>query len=216
VAFAEQTVAWRAGEVASALDVAERLPPEAANANAQVMAKVADRAGNAAAASPLAVVLPSPLPRVFITEVLANPGGSETTQEFVEIYNAGSEAVALGGLVIADKTGRDPLPEAILTPGAFGLIVAEKYESAAGGDVPPRDGTLILRVPGRIGSDGLANTGEPVRLLTAGGDVVSQYGGFVDVNATAWSGKSVKRTTLDACDGPSGWTGSPSAATPGW
>jgi hypothetical protein len=216
VTFADQRVAWRAGEVASTLEVAERLPAEAANASAQVMATVADRAGNSVAAAPLAVVLPPPLPRVFVTEVLANPAGSETTQEFVEIYNAGSEAVSLGGLIIADKTGRDTLPEAILTPGAFGLIVAEKYDPAAGGDVPPREGTAMLPVPGRIGSDGLANTGEPVRLLTAGGDVVSQYGGFVDVNATAWSGKSVKRTTIEACDGPTAWTASPSAATPGW
>lgn len=216
LAWADQTVPWQAGEVASVLDLSERLPPAAAGTSAQVVARVADRAGNEATSTPLVVPLPPPLPRVFITEVLANPAGSETTQEFVEIYNAGSEGVALGGLVIADKTGSDPLPEATLTPGTFAVIVAEKYDLAEGGDIPPRDGTLILRVPGRVGSDGFANSGEVVGLMTAGGDVISQYGGFVDVSPSAWSGKSIKRTTLEACDSPTAWTTTPSSATPGW
>jgi hypothetical protein len=103
-----------------------------------------------------------------------------------------------------------------LTPGAFALIVAEKYDPAEGSDIAPRETAVLVRVSGRIGADGLSNTGEPVRLLTGAGAVVSQYGGFVDVSATAWSGKSVKRASLDACDGPSAWTSSPSLPTPGW
>jgi hypothetical protein len=212
---AEPTVILPAGDFASTLDFAVRLPPVVTGEGA-VSARIADRAGNRAESAALPVALPPPVPRLSITEVMANPAGSETTQEFVEIYNAGSEALALGGLQIQDKTGSDPLPEATLQPGAFALVVAEKYDPAASGDVPPRPDALLLRVPGRIGSDGLSNTGEVVRLLTASGEVISQYGGYVDVSASAWSGKSVKRASLDACDAPSAWSATPSAATPGW
>jgi hypothetical protein len=103
------------------------------------------------------------------------------------------------------------LPEAFLPAGAYAVVVPEAYNAADGKDPAPRDGTLIVRVPGRLAGDGLANTGEPVRLLTAGGDVISQYGGWVDVSATAWSGKSVKRASPEACDSPDAWSKSPSA-----
>jgi hypothetical protein len=108
------------------------------------------------------------------------------------------------------------LPEATLCSGALALIVAEKYDPAEGSDVPPRDGTLLIPVSGRVAGDGLSNAGEPVRLLSSAGDVVSQYGGWVDVSATAWSGKSVKRSSPDACDAPVAWSATPSPATPGW
>jgi hypothetical protein len=211
-----QTASISAGDFASTIDVAQRLPDLPAGTSAQAVARVVDRAGNAADSSPIPLNLPPLLPRIVITEVLANSAGAETTQEFVEIYNAGSEAAALGGLVIADKTGTDTLPEASLTPGAFALVVAEKYDPAEGSDVPPRDGTLLVHVSGRIGSDGLSNAGEAVRLLTAAGDVISQYGGFIDVSASAWSGKSVKRSSPEACDAAKAWSATPSPATPGW
>jgi hypothetical protein len=175
-----------------------------------------DRAGNAADSAPFSVSLPPALPRVVITEILANSAGSETTQEFVEILNAGDADVALGGLVLADKSGSDVLPAATLAPGAFALVVAEKYDPAEGSDIPPREGTLLLPVPGKIGADGMSNAGEPVRLSTPGGDVISQYGGWVDVSASAWSGKSVKRASPDACDAATAWSSTPSPATPGF
>jgi hypothetical protein len=213
---ADQTVVLPVSDFASTIDFSQRLPASTKGGSAQVVARITDRAGNMAESAAVLLDLPSALPRISITEVLANPAGSETTQEFVEIYNAGSESVALGGLVIEDKVASDPLPEATLSPGVFALIVAEKYDPAEGSDIAPREGALLVRVPGRIGGDGLSNAGEEVRLLTATGDVVSQYGGFVDVSATAWSGKSVKRSSLEVCDGATAWTTSPTPATPGW
>ena len=204
-----------AGDFATTLDPAERLPALPAG-HAEAVLRVVDRAGNSAVSAPVAVDLPPPFPRLAITEVLANPTGSENTQEFVEIYNAGSEACALGGLLVADKAGSDALPEALLPAGAYAIVVPEAYNAADGKDPAPRDGTVIVRVPGRLAGDGLANAGEPVRLLTADGFVISQYGGWVDVSATAWSGKSVKRTGSDACDNPDAWSRTPSLPTPGW
>jgi hypothetical protein len=95
-------------------------------------------------------------------------------------------------------------------------LVPEGYDPADGKDPAPREGTLIVRVPGRLAGDGLANTGEPVRLLTPDGFVISQYGGWVDVSATAWSGKSVKRSSPEACDSSDAWGKTPSSPTPGW
>ncbi|MBN2573185.1 MAG: lamin tail domain-containing protein [Deltaproteobacteria bacterium] len=216
VSAGDQTVALPTLDLSSTLDFAQPLRELAPGAIAQAVARVVDRGGNAAESPPVSLLLPPAVPQVVITEVLANPAGSETTQEFVEIHNAGNEAVGLGGLVIADKSGSDVLPEAILVPGAFALVVAENYDPADGNDVAPREGTLLLPVPGRIGSDGLSNSGEAVRLLTSAGGVISQYGGFIDVGASAWSGKSVKRSDAQACDAASAWSASPSAATPGW
>jgi hypothetical protein len=204
------------GNFVQATDLAQRLPELPPSLPAQVLARVIDRAGNEASSAPVSFNLPPALPRLVLTEVLANPAGSETTQEFVEIYNAGGETAALGGLVIADKTGSDVLPDAALPPGGFAVIVGEKYDPADGKDIAVRDSAVLVRAAGRIGSDGLANAGEVVSLLAAGGQVISQYGGFVDVSASAWSGKSVKRTSIDACDGLAAWTATPSPATPGW
>ena len=201
---------------ASIRDSAERLPDLPGGVHGTAMAHVSDRAGNGADSAAVALDLPPRLPHLVITEVLANPAGSENTQEFVEIYNAGSESEFLGGLVLADKAGSDVLPDGSLPPGAFALIVSEGYDAADSKDPAPRNGTAIVRVPGRLGGDGLSNAGEPVRILTGSGFVVSQYGGWIDTSATAWSGKSVKRTSPQACDARDAWSSSPTSPTPGW
>ena len=216
VASGDQTIVLPTSDFAPVVESAHRLPVGTGGSDALVAVRVVDRGNNAAETAPVSVVLPPPQPYLVITEILANSAGSETTQEFVEIYNAGTEAVALAGLAITDKSGSDALPAESLAPGAFAIVVAEKYDPSEGSDPAPRDGTLVLRVPGRIGADGLSNSGELVRLLGPAGDTISQYGGYVDVAPSAWSGKSVKRVSIEACDGALAWTTSPSAATPGW
>jgi hypothetical protein len=198
------------------MDFARRLPDLPAGARAEAVLHVADRAGNRAVSAPVALDLPPRFPPLVITEILANPAGSETTQEFVEIVNAGSEPQALGGLFLADKAGSDVLPETLLPAGAYAVLVAESYDLADGKDPAPREGAVLVRVPGRLAGDGLSNAGEPVRLLNASGLVISQFGGWVDVSATAWSGKSVNRVSSQSCDGPDAWNKAPSPPTPGW
>jgi hypothetical protein len=212
----EGDATWSSASVGLAVDLSLRLPHRAADPHARAVARVSDRSGNQGLSTPLSFDWPAPVQAVVITEVLANPAGSETTQEFVELYNAGEAAVELAGWSIADKTGKDVLPEAVLLPGAFALIVGETYDPADGKDPGPAQGSLVVHVSGRIGSDGLSNSGEPVRLVNLAGQIVSQYGGWVDVNATAWSGKSTKRISADACDAPDAWSKSPSSPTPGW
>jgi hypothetical protein len=217
------TVVLRAGDVEATVsagvgqtrfDVAvpvSALPPETP---ATVVVRAVDRAGNTSESAAVAWQTPAALPPVVITEVQANPAGPEPAQEFVELRNLGAEAADLAGLSLADGRGADALPAATLAPGAYALVVTSAYDPANGADAPPRAGTQLLRVDGRLGADGLSNGGEPVRLLR-GEEIVSSYGGWVDVSSATWAGKSVHRLVQSACDRRDAWNRSPLAATPG-
>jgi hypothetical protein len=203
-----------AGTGQTSFDVAvpvSALPPSSA---ATVTVRAVDRAGNTAESAPLAWQTPAALPPVAITEVLANPVGTEPAQEWVELRNLGAEAVSVGGLGIADSRGADLLPTATLGPGEYALVVTSAYDPGNGADVAPRAGTQLLRVDGRIGTDGLSNGGEVTRLLQ-GDEIVSSYGGWIDVSSVAWAGHSVHRLVQTACDRRDAWNHSPLAATPG-
>jgi hypothetical protein len=182
---------------------------------ARVLAR--DGAGLQLASDPFAFELPAPAGSLVITELLPNPVGNEARQEWVELANLGSAAVSLAGLHIEDAAGFDPLPDATIAAGARALVVGANFDEAAPGDVAPAAGTLILRVPGRIGRDGLGQAGEVIRLVDGAGLVRSSYGGWVDTSRTAWAGHSVQRQPDEAaCDHPLAWSTSPQPATPGW
>jgi hypothetical protein len=146
--------------------------------------------------------------------VLVNPAGPEPAQEYVEIRNLGPDEVAVDGLLIQDSRGADALPPATLVGGAYALVVTSAYDPESGSDPAPRPGTMLLRVDTRIGADGLSNGGEVVRLVQ-GDTVISSYGGWVDVSASAWSGHSVHRLVETACDRPDAWNHTPLQPTPG-
>lgn len=175
-----------------------------------------DRAGNEATSAAVPLAIPVGLLPLAITEIHANPTGPEPAQEFVEVRNLGGQAVNVGGLAIADAKGMDTLPEVSVEPGAYALIVPGGFDPASAKDTPPLPGTALVRVDSRIGSDGLSNGGEAVRLLSVTGAVISSYGAAIDVSATAWAGQSVHRVPETACDQPPSWTQRPLPATPGW
>jgi hypothetical protein len=204
------------GEIGTRFDLFTQLPDLPADVDATAIARAVDRAGNGADSSVVALHLPPKVPRLVITEVLANPAGSEYTQEFVELQNLEADPVSLAGMLIEDRTGSDALPDLAVPAGGFALVVAASFIMDDGKDPVPRAGTVIVPVSGRIGADGLSNDGEPVRLVSQDGTVVSQFGGWVNVSATAWNGMSVHRVSVDACDQPSAWTSIPETPTPGW
>jgi hypothetical protein len=216
ITVGDQGTPLAAGEIGTKFDLLVHLPDLPVDVDAQVVVRAVDRAGNSADSSVVALHLPPKTPRLVITEVQGNPAGSEYTQEFVELKNLEVEPASLAGLSIADKTGSDALPDVAVPAGGFALLVAATFVADDGKDPVPRDGTVVVPVSGRIGADGLSNSGEAVRLVSKDGVVVSQYGGWVDVSATAWNGMSVHRVSVDACDQPSAWTSSPELPTPGW
>jgi len=211
----DQAASLDPGAIGTEFDLLIHLPDLPFDVDAQAIARAVDRAGNSADAA-LALHLPPKIPRLVITEVLANPAGSEYTQEFVELENLEADPVSLDGMLIEDKTGSDVLPDLAVPAGGFALVVAANFVMDDGKDPVPRDGTVIVPVSGRIGADGLSNDGEPVWLVSSEGAVVSQYGGWVNVSAMAWNGMSVHRISVDACDQPSAWTNAPEIPTPGW
>jgi|GEM_PF-1407622 len=183
-------------------------------ANVQVTA--VDAAGNIGQSEPVAIVTPA-RPPLVIAEVLVNPAGSEYTQEFVEIVNVGNLPLSLAGLTIEDSGGSDPLGTGTLAPGQRALVVAAGFVADEGSDPSPSPGTLLVRVEGRIGRDGLTNTGEAVTIKAADGRVVDRWGGWFDMGATAWNGRSTHRSPPDyPCDGKETWTDKPQNPTPGW
>jgi hypothetical protein len=206
----ERTVAVGEG---TAFDLVVRLAGSRAG-RAALVVEATDWAGNVSR-SEAAVAIPEPVPAVVISELLANPAGAELTQEFVELANLGDQPVSLAGMSIEDGGGSDPLGAETLAGRARALVVAAGFQGG-GADPAPRVGTLLLRVAGRIGRDGLANGGEAVRLRGAGGVVISQYGGWVDTSARGWSGRSVQRTALEGCDEATAWSTHPEEPTPGW
>jgi hypothetical protein len=203
-----------AGVGQTKFDVSIPIGALTASSAATVTVGAVDRAGNLASSSPLAFQTPEALPPIAITEVLANAAGPEPAQEFVELRNLGDEALALGGLRLEDSKGGDDLPAETLAPGAYALVVPSTYDPSGIQDPAPRAGTLLLRVDTRIGSDGLSNGGEVVKLLR-GDAIVSSYGGFVDVSSNAWAGHSVHRLVQSACDRTDAWNHAPLAPTPG-
>jgi len=215
VAVGEQVALMDLGTIASKFDVAARLANLPADVDALVSVRATDRAGNPADSPGVSLHLPPRLPRLVITEVLGNPAGTEGTQEFIELQNLDPEPVSLAGMVIEDKTGSDALPDMAVPAGGFALLVAEAFVLDDGKDPPPRESAVLVRVSGKLGSDGLANAGEPVRLVKDG-TVVSQYGGWVNTSASAWNGRSVRRISAESCDQPSAWTATPQTPTPGW
>jgi hypothetical protein len=210
----ERTLA--AGEGTTTVDLATRLDGLTPGIMGELVVRAVDWAGNVGESPPLPLAIPPVEPPLVITEVLANPVGPEASQEFVELRNLGTTPVDLEGMLIEDATGRDPLPPATLAPGAFAVIVPAAYNVLDGRDPPVRTTAMLLRVEGRIGRDGIGNAGEAVRLRAKTGEVLSRYGGWVDVSASAWTGHSVQRQPQDACDAPSAWTTHPQAPTPGW
>ncbi len=210
----QRTIAAGAG--ATQFSAAASIAAFGAGTEVQIVARVMDLAGNLAASASVAVTVPVGLLPVAITEIRANPVGSEPGQEYVEIRNLGIDGVDVGGLSVEDSKGADVLPSTVLDPGAFALLVPAAFDPAGPGDTPPRPGTVLIRVDARIGSDGLTNGGEIVRLRNGDGITVSSYSALVDVSASKWAGKTVHRMPEDACDQPASWTRLPTDATPGW
>lgn len=144
----------------------------------------------------LTVFTDPPMPHVVISEVLANPLGPEPDQEWVELYNDGLAPADLTGYALGDLGGTTPLPPATLAPGAFALVVNETFLEDDEIDPVPAPGTALLRVP-KLGKDGLKNDGEPLKLLDAGGQVVSRF----PIAPKPKAGESVARVSPAAPDG---------------
>jgi hypothetical protein len=147
----------------------------------------------------LEVLAAGPMPHLVINEVLANPIGAERQSEWLELVNDGERPVEVGGFELRDATGGATLPETVLGPGELALVVAEDFAPDGETDLVAPQTVKRLVVPA-LGSGGLANGGEPLRLLDREGQVVSRFPAI----AATKPGQSVARVSPEAPDGEPG------------
>lgn len=154
-----------------------------------------------------------PADSLTISEAMFSPVSGPN--EFVEIWNGGSAPVNLTGWRLRDNVETDTIvgPDLILLPGRFAVIFENDYDTLAGvydGLIPFE--ALVLRVTdGSIGN-GLNNSGDAIRLISAAGDTVSIYS-YVSSNPT---GISDEKIILNGDQSSSNWTNSLSLhGTPG-
>ncbi|RMF56828.1 MAG: hypothetical protein D6748_12550 [Calditrichaeota bacterium] len=160
--------------------------------------------------------------QVILTEVMFNPSGPESSDEFVEIYNAGTQAVDLTGWQIGDSTGFDVIVEVagnglLLQPGQYGLILDPDYfddgSTTYDSLIPPQ--ALVMTINGStLGSAGLSNsTPETILLIDANLDTLQRYRYSID-NPPGHSDEKIELTPNNS---PSNWANSVAEhGTPGF
>ncbi len=144
---------------------------------------------------------------VVISEVMIDPQGSDSPNEFVELVNIGDYPVDLTGWRLADLNSTDDLSGDDLTlwPGEYAVIFEGDYSSDSGayaGLVLP--GTHILFVGDNFIGSGLNNDADSLFLLDSAG---------VKVDSMGWSGgvipgHSLEKVLLGDCDTSGNWLSS--------
>ncbi|MCO4772476.1 MAG: lamin tail domain-containing protein [Deltaproteobacteria bacterium] len=145
---------------------------------------------------------------LVMTEVLAN-ALNEQNGEFVELWNSGSEAVNLAGLVISDDDSTDGLVawgsgDTILAAGGRALIVDPNY---AGQYLVP-DSVLLVTTPDATIGNGLANGTDPATLYDIDGTTVIDSFTFP---TDPGNGISIEKLDPSVGDVASNWVASPCA-----
>lgn len=148
--------------------------------------------------------------RLILTEVMADPLGAEPDSEWIEMYNAGTAEARLDGYRITDGGGSSALPDVILKPGEWGVVVNERYRADPAVDLVPSASAIPLIVP-RLGQGGLSNSGESISLFDPEGQLISHIPAL-----RAAAGVSVARISLWSSDTPSSFARhDPPGASPG-
>ena len=148
--------------------------------------------------------------QIILTEVMFNPIGPENSDEFIEIYNLGNQAVDLSGWQIGDSSGFDFLSDVdggglILHAGQYGLILDPDYfaNGSTTYDSLISPEALLLTIDGStLGSGGLSNsTPETIMLIDAALDTVQQYRYTINNDA----GHSDEKRVLSEDNSPGNW-----------
>lgn len=141
----------------------------------------------------LLLVLPVAHSAISISEIMAAPEGEDDLNEWVELYNNGSEPINLSGWIIGDLADNDTLEGglffgqgAIIPPGGFALITDDKTRVYDNFNVSP-EAVHLYSDDASIGN-GLSNNNDSVFLFDSLGSLIDQF----PYSRTA-SGKSIVR-----------------------
>ncbi|MBX7150882.1 lamin tail domain-containing protein [bacterium] len=158
----------------------------------------------------------APTDSLTITEVMFDPSGSETTDEFIEVYNYSKTLTYdLSNWIISDSAGGNDSDKVIgttegtlLYPGQFAIIFDTDYSISSGlyRNIIP-DTARILKIQGTtFGSGGLNNSAsETVMLIkTFPRDTIARYRYSLG-NTEGFSDEKINLVNDDA---PNNWTNS--------
>lgn len=143
--------------------------------------------------------------------------GSDSPNEFVEVYNSGTDSIDLSLWQINDRFSTDELVDGgmgtIIAPERYALIMEGDYDETTGiylNLIP--DSVLIVRVDDSSIGNGLSASDS--LFITDSSDTISDSLGWSDISAP---GFSYERKRLDKLSTPSNWaTSLDSLGTPGF
>lgn len=146
--------------------------------------------------------------QITLSEIMVNPQGLETANEYVEVYLLGGESVSLNGWVLSDGSGTDTLihwlgPDSI-SSASFGIILDPDYDTDNGIYSEQLSNSIPIftsATDGSLGSGGFTNSGESVILISPSGDTLSQF----TWHASPPNGYSFEKILLTAGDDDTNW-----------
>jgi hypothetical protein len=155
--------------------------------------------------------------QVIITEIMYNLEGSDSPNEFVELYNRStSDSVNLRGWSLHDKYDTDVIVDSgyghKLPPESYGVILEGDYTIGSGiyADIIPL-GALIMKVDDNSIGNGLSDR-DSLYLRNANGETVDSLGW----DTSPRPGYSLERVRLHRPSTPTNWkTSRDSLGTPG-
>jgi len=154
---------------------------------------------------------------VLLTEILFDPGsteeqGTDTNNEWIEVYNGTGAAVDLMGWSIGDGSATDVIAiETLMLPAGEHLIVTrhpstDDYWTYG-------EGTVVVHLNATLGSAGLTNSGESVLLYDSEGTIIDAVSWGTDTTAFTPSvditdieeGQSIERVNMTDTDTAADW-----------
>jgi hypothetical protein len=141
--------------------------------------------------------------QIIITEIMADPEPQQglPNTEFIEIYNAGLDAIQLNGYQLFDATGSCIIPSFWLQPGNYAILVGTGKSS----------GFITTKTIEVAAFPGLNNSGEKIEIKNPIGQTCDQVGyesnWYMD-SLKSGGGYSLERRSLqDPCSAADNWLG---------
>ncbi len=152
--------------------------------------------------------------QVIITEVMYNLEGSDSPNEFIELYNPTTDTVDISGWRIRDKYSTDTIEDSSngqkIPPKGYGLIMEGDYSLSHGIYTIPAN-TIIMKVDDKSIGNGLSGS-DSLYLINVSGDISDSLG-WTD---RALPGYSFERIRYHLSNTDSNWKSSrDSLGTPG-
>jgi len=155
--------------------------------------------------------------QVLITEVMYDLDGTDSPNEFVELFNLSStDTVDLTGWQIRDKSSTDAIVDSgfgrELPPLGYGLLLEGDYNFSSGlytDSIPP--GVILMKVDDSSIGNGLS-ANDSLYLIDSSGTIIDSLGW----NDIAPDGFSIEKLRLNYPNTPNNWRASEdSLGTPG-